>query len=129
MNLQTLCSLTCIDESDILNVYLTGSRVFGTHNPDSDYDLKIVVKNTYSGMSSLRICGLILGPLKFTEINSLVDLKIYKEFEFVKAISDHDMQVLFCLFLPAEVDTVIILLVTTVSSFGRDCFRWNFIAH
>jgi predicted nucleotidyltransferase len=48
LDLKKLISLIGF-ESDLLNVYLTGSRVFGTHKPDSDYDLKIVVKNSYLG--------------------------------------------------------------------------------
>jgi hypothetical protein len=40
--------------------------------------------------------------MRFVELNAVADLKIYKEYEFAKAIEDHDMQVLFCLFLPHE---------------------------
>jgi predicted nucleotidyltransferase len=50
MDTFALYALTKISEDDVLNIYLTGSRVFGTHGPESDYDLKVVVKNTYCGM-------------------------------------------------------------------------------
>jgi len=38
-----------IREEEVYNIYLTGSRVYGTHSPSSDWDYVMIVKDTYSG--------------------------------------------------------------------------------
>lgn len=60
MDLKTFYGLTGLRDAEVLCVYLVvstllhkldtkGSRLFGVHRPDSDYDLKVVVSNNYSG--------------------------------------------------------------------------------
>ncbi len=46
-DLSWLCSGLGLDEGDILNLYLVGSRVYGTASPDADWDLVGVVKPTF----------------------------------------------------------------------------------
>ena len=36
-----------IKNENILNVYLWGSRVYGTHREDSDYDLIIIFEDSF----------------------------------------------------------------------------------
>jgi len=44
-----------INEDDVLNIYLTGSRLYGTYKPDSDWDFVMVVVN--GCLSSLNVDG------------------------------------------------------------------------
>lgn len=64
------------------NIYLYGSRVYGTHNKESDFDY-IVVAN-----------------IEEDRLNEK-DLIIYSRVGFQDAINRHEISALECLFLPA----------------------------
>ena len=45
MNIQTLLTKLQLTDDEVINIYLYGSRIYGTANSDSDWDFTIVVKN------------------------------------------------------------------------------------
>lgn len=50
--LDTICSTLKIAQADIIHAYLAGSRLWGTDNAQSDYDLYIVLHNKCPSVSS-----------------------------------------------------------------------------
>jgi predicted nucleotidyltransferase len=46
MQLNDVLELLSLSHDDVLNVYVLGSRVYGSHTADSDYDFMVVVANT-----------------------------------------------------------------------------------
>lgn len=64
------------------NVYAYGSRVYGTEHTKSDYDY-IVVAN-----------------IEEEKLDVLENVTIYSRAEFQRAINEHEISVLECLFLP-----------------------------
>lgn len=61
LNLQSLYELVQIYQDQILNVYITGSRVYKTTSKNSDYDVKMVVVDDYAGTTfiSSYLCFLL----------------------------------------------------------------------
>jgi predicted nucleotidyltransferase len=45
MNKTELCNALNLAVDEVLNIYLFGSRVYGKHTPQSDYDYVVVVKS------------------------------------------------------------------------------------
>jgi predicted nucleotidyltransferase len=45
--IQKLCLVIGVAEEEILNCYLCGSRVYGTHNDESDWDFISVVEDGF----------------------------------------------------------------------------------
>lgn len=76
--------LSLIDESEA-NIYMYGSRVYGTYIDSSDYDFIIVTK-----------FGDPYKQINYSDINCT----IYNRDQFVKLIQQHEISVLECLFLP-----------------------------
>ncbi|NBO23062.1 nucleotidyltransferase domain-containing protein [bacterium] len=74
-------------KENILNVYLYGSRVYGTLSPLSDYDFKVIVS----------------GDNKPEDIKtSDIDIVFLTLGEFQKMVDVYDLVALECLFLPNE---------------------------
>jgi predicted nucleotidyltransferase len=73
---------TKIQGHKILNIYPYGSKVYGTHNENSDNDY-IVVCEGFAGL-----------------YDQLDDVTFYDEKTFQEAIDRHEISVLECLFLP-----------------------------
>ena len=61
-------------EQYLLNVYLVGSRAFGTNNKSSDYDFKMIVNNSYDNCRSFE----------FVELQ--VDVKVYTVIQFQEKV-------------------------------------------
>ena len=88
--LQDLCTiLESIVGHKLYNVYMYGSRVYGTDRPDSDYDY-IVVADT----ETKKIDG-ITGKINGKEVN----ITAYSPKEFQAQIDNHEISVLECYFL------------------------------
>lgn len=68
-----------LTDPNILNVYQYGSRVYGSHNDNSDYDYIVVVKEHFEPIST--------------------DIHIFTEESFKLAIYEHEISVLECLWL------------------------------
>lgn len=71
-----------LTDENILNVYQYGSRVYGSHTEDSDYDYIIVVK-------------------EHIDVDD-IDYHVYTEKAFKMAIYEHDISALECIFIPEE---------------------------
>lgn len=76
-----------LEDKNIINAYQYGSRVYGTHHKDSDYDFILVVEDKNE---------------TFLNKWSNIDANIYTEKEFIAQINAHEISVLECIFLPEE---------------------------
>ena len=76
-----------LQDSDVLNVYIVGSHMWGTCSKHSDWDLVIVTKQLDS-----------LKPLNTHKGN--LEAFILSSEDFVQFTRDHSMQVLLTLWLP-----------------------------
>lgn len=74
----------------VLNIYPYGSRVYGTHQPSSDYDYIVVIKS----QTVTKIDG-----VEFVLNDCLINLTIYSEQTFAEQIEAHEISCLECLFL------------------------------
>jgi len=69
---------------EVINLYLYGSRVYGTASNDSDWDFIVVCKDDITGKQIKH---------------KLYDITFYQEEDFVEKIEVHEISVLECLFL------------------------------
>ena len=76
-------------DSDVLNVYLVGSHMWGTCGSHSDWDLVIVVRTSQAPK-----------PLNTHRAN--IEAFILSREQFLESMRDHLMQVLLTLWLPRE---------------------------
>lgn len=74
---------------DILNIYMYGSRVYGTHSEKSDYDYIMVTSTIITD-----------GVTQFFKDN--INVTIYNKHEFSKLIAEHEISILECIFLPND---------------------------
>ncbi len=124
MNADLLLSCCGIPLSQSLNVYLTGSRVYGTAAPTSDWDVFLIVTDDYfAEMEKLYADKNETLPLasqwhQFDPLNAeyfigyrcLVipcngeeaNVNLYNCTSFRKKIQANDMQALYCVYLPEE---------------------------
>lgn len=73
----------------VSNVYLYGSRVYGTARKDSDYDFIIVVEDRLEN-----------GSIQL--MNDMVNITIYDLNMFQQLLNDHEISILECIFLPDD---------------------------
>jgi len=66
----------------LLDKYCFGSRVYGTHNDDSDYDYIVVDSKYYASMDT--------------------NIHVYTQKDFQRALDQHEIAALECFFLPEE---------------------------
>ncbi len=88
MNIKTIASKLKINENEILNIYLLGSRLWGTAGPQSDWDFLIVLKSLPSG--------------KATTHNAEIDATLYSKEKFLENSKENSFLELLCRFLPQE---------------------------
>ncbi len=74
--------LASITREKIKKIYLFGSRARGTHRPDSDYDLLLVVEEGFSIADREQLYDSVMDVL--LETGRLISLKIFKESLFKK---------------------------------------------
>jgi hypothetical protein len=53
ISLEKVCSTLNIPLSDVIDAFVLGSRLWGTHNDKSDYDAYVIIKNNASYASVL----------------------------------------------------------------------------
>eukprot|EP01087_Luapelamoeba_hula_P011862 TRINITY_DN3282_c0_g1_i6.p1 TRINITY_DN3282_c0_g1~~TRINITY_DN3282_c0_g1_i6.p1 ORF type:complete len:310 (-),score=56.78 TRINITY_DN3282_c0_g1_i6:665-1594(-) len=80
-----------LDPAHVLNVYVVGSRVWGTAMPDSDLDLAIVMDTTYTHPD---------GELMLSTKD--IDAYVCNRVIFEEGLVDHILFHLMCLCLPSE---------------------------
>jgi predicted nucleotidyltransferase len=76
-------------DSEIINVYPYGSRVYGTNSPSSDYDFIVVAKTDHTGK-------------QFDSHDGDLTVHLYNHDHWLHMIDEHRIFVLECLFLPDE---------------------------
>ncbi len=78
-----------ISESKILNIYMYGSRVYGTASEKSDHDFIIIISSSSKGNY-------------FQIIDDDINITIYDLPNFIVRLNNHDIDALECLFLSDE---------------------------
>ena len=78
--LTRFCSVLSAFDSKIQAVYLFGSRAKGTERPDSDYDILLVVSESFSFPDKDKIYDAVMDVL--LETGRLISLKIFKKAVF-----------------------------------------------
>ncbi len=79
------------ENPSVLNIYIYGSRVYGTYTEKSDYDY-IVVVDTQENAQKLEPCA--RGENE--------DFTIYTKEQFEEQVANHEISALECLFLSQE---------------------------
>lgn len=79
------------ENPNVLNIYMYGSRVYGTSTEKSDYDYIVVVDNEESAK--------VLDGYARSENE---DFTIYTKEQFEEQVANHEISALECLFLPQE---------------------------
>lgn len=77
-----------LEDSDVLNVYPYGSRVYGTHGSQSDHDYIVVMKNGALDKDSL--------DSSYHKLN----VTIYSQDSFQEKLNLHKISALECFFVP-----------------------------
>lgn len=75
-----------LPQADILNVYVVGSRLWGTMHKGSDWDLVVIVKSWQSKPSDVH--------------NGIVDAHILSQDQYMQALISHNFRSIVCLFTP-----------------------------
>jgi predicted nucleotidyltransferase len=85
-----------LKEEEIINIYITGSRVYGTFNSNSDYDLVILIKNNEENketeMKNQYSNINIDNEIKF-------DIDVFNEYTFLKELNNFYIKILECISL------------------------------
>jgi predicted nucleotidyltransferase len=79
-----------LEDSKIISVYQFGSRVYGTNNEKSDYDVAIVIDGSFPNKKN---------TLKY---DNDFDVNFYSRTEFLQKIERHDLKILEHIFLPQQ---------------------------
>lgn len=90
--IQHICKELNLNEVDIVNIYPYGSRVYGNHVEDADYDYVIVFKSAF----------LDNGAFKNNAISSAdrkIQGSVFSRSGFQDAINRYDMSALECIYL------------------------------
>ena len=93
--LTEICKEFGLNEADIVNVYGYGSRIYGTHREDSDYDYVVVFK------SAMLPDGSFKSNAKSTEDRSM-QIICYSRGGFKAGLENYDISCIESLFLPSE---------------------------
>ncbi|KAL6080515.1 hypothetical protein QOT17_000153 [Balamuthia mandrillaris] len=108
-----LCDLLqrlCLRPEKVLNVYQSGSRVFGTATETSDWDFTIVVADPSEGEDGPFLEGKSCPPETSTTrlvgehilVSPDIDANLFTSSTFIRLVEEQDMVALMCLFLPSE---------------------------
>jgi predicted nucleotidyltransferase len=79
-----------LDDNRVVNIYQFGSRVYGTSNDKSDYDVSIVLDGSFPNKKN---------TLKY---DNDFDVNFYSRAEFLQKMDEHYMNILEHLYLPQQ---------------------------
>jgi hypothetical protein len=127
LNLHTLCEWTLLSKTEKMNIYQTGSRVYGTSSPTSDYDFFIVVTDQYfCELDDIYTNSRIDHPFQtqwrcytdgddvieqttlgykclYMDVDDIsININLYSETVFRKKIDSNWLQALMVIFLPPQ---------------------------
>ena len=88
LSLEKISKSFKLTPSDILNVYLVGSHMWGTVHKDSDWDLVVVVKAWTAKPADMHI--------------GLMDAHILSKEQFLEALACHNFRLIACIFAPGN---------------------------
>lgn len=99
VNAQLVASCLNLDLEKILCIYIHGSRLFGTANADSDYDIIVILDGFVGPLKDEK--G--IGGLNFSQITEGdFDIVVYEKTYWTLLIERHIPRLLFCELIPAE---------------------------
>jgi len=84
MNYQQLLLATSESDSNVLNVYQYGSRVYGTATDTSDWDFIVIIQQ----------------KIKDSYSDSGIHVQFFSPVEFLQLLHAHEISALECLYLP-----------------------------
>jgi predicted nucleotidyltransferase len=76
-------------DKEVLNIYPYGSRVYGTHSENSDYDFIIVMNKDVQEFS-------------LTSNDGTINVHLYSPDGFIEQLKGHKISALECFYLPKE---------------------------
>lgn len=94
-----------LQDSDVLNVYLVGSHMWGTCHKNSDWDLVIILRTLTTAK-----------PINTHKAN--IEAFLLSKEQFMQLLREHSMQVLVVLWLPQE--CVLVEKFSPIASFNLD---------
>ena len=98
MDLKQALSLLNVPDADCVACFVVGSRAWGTAQPNSDFDLVVIVKDA---SPSARLCK-GEGGIAGVHAGKNIDAQLVSEHNFVSLVEGCKMQVLVCMFLPDD---------------------------
>ena len=85
---ETISQKLKLNSSSIKNLYLIGSRLWGTANDKSDWDVMIVLDSDKASKSSMH--------------NSEIDATVYSQKEFLERLNKHEFLCVIAINLPED---------------------------
>jgi Polymerase beta, Nucleotidyltransferase len=83
MNYEEILKRAGLKDSDVVNCYLYGSRVYGNYRKDSDYDFIVIVKNKTVDQFS----------------DNLININFFTPEGHQHRLNEHEISALECFFL------------------------------
>eukprot|EP01080_Neovahlkampfia_damariscottae_P006732 gene6732-10897_t len=97
--LKEIFTRTNFDQEEKYNIYLTGSRVYGTHSKTSDYDIYIITTDEYfQKLSKKKQNEEEYECLYFDDIN----INLYSKRNFEQKLKENWLQALMCFYSSKE---------------------------
>jgi hypothetical protein len=93
--LKEICAAFNLNEQEIVNVYAYGSRIYGTHNTDSDHDYIVVFK------AAMLPSGAFKENAKSSE-DRKIQIIPYSRGGFKAGLEQYDISCIECLYLPTN---------------------------
>eukprot|EP01113_Clastostelium_recurvatum_P040695 TRINITY_DN6351_c0_g1_i3.p1 TRINITY_DN6351_c0_g1~~TRINITY_DN6351_c0_g1_i3.p1 ORF type:complete len:409 (-),score=87.48 TRINITY_DN6351_c0_g1_i3:11-1237(-) len=89
--MSNILRLLRVEEGDVLNMYLMGSRLWGTHTHASDYDFLIVVRNTKATAKSKTTTTMLGEKANIAVHAGEYDAGVMTETEFIARLARGEM--------------------------------------
>jgi hypothetical protein len=93
---------TSFDENEDYNIYLTGSRVYGTNTEKSDYDIYMIVSDKYFKKFSKKNSNLGEEEYECLYFGENLNINLYSKSLFQKKLNENWLQALMCFYSEEE---------------------------
>lgn len=110
--LSALLALCGLEDGHVTHCFLGGSRLWGSHKPTSDWDLRVVVDVEPEASSQLRILehrgeqsqGFVCFVLivRFKVGPYLFNVTVYGSKEFEQRLCEHEINAIMCILAPSR---------------------------
>jgi predicted nucleotidyltransferase len=100
--LNRIFETTTFDENEDYNIYLTGSRVYGTNTEKSDYDFYIIVSDEYFKKISKKNSNLGEEEYECLYFGDDINVNLYSKSLFQRKLNENWLQSLMCVYSEKE---------------------------